>query len=72
MSEKKLQNYPIAKKENESRRIKPNTKVKKIVSFILTLKEKYQTTLKKFKNCEKIFGKLLLKRKIILAKKKEK
>ena len=66
MSEKKLQNYPIAKKENESRRIKPNTKVKKNVSFILT--EKYQITLKKFKNRENIFGKTFAEKKIILAK----
>ena len=58
MSEKKLQNYPIAKKENESRRIKPNTKVKKIVSFILT--EKYQNS-----KIVKIFSeKLLLKKKL--------
>ena len=51
MSEKKLQNYPIAKKENESRRIKPNTKVKNWVSFILTLK-KSQIAFKKIQNFE--------------------
>ena len=63
MSEKKLQNYPIAKKENESRRIKPNTKVKKIVSFILTLKRKISNYIKKFKNREKIFGKTFAEKK---------
>ena len=62
MSEKKLQNYPIAKKENESRRIKPNTKVKKNCLFYSHRK------ISKFKNRENIFGKTFAEKKIILAK----
>ena len=61
MSEKKLQNYPIAKKENESRRIKPNTKVKKKLSLLFS--QKNIKLLKNFKNRENIFGKTFAEKK---------